>query len=67
MSPSGVLSLASGIPRHMQRMPALDVKGSLGVKEFSECLGRKSVFFLGLILLVYLLPGVKFVCLIAVS
>lgn len=41
-----MFSLASGIPRHVQRMPALDVKGSLGVKEFSEVPGQEiSIFF----------------------
>lgn len=69
-SPSGVIIWASGIARHVQRIPALDVKVSLGVKEFSEVPGQEiSVFFLWLILLVlrtYLLPEVKFLCLIAV-
>lgn len=46
MSPSGVIIWASGTPRHVHRMPALDVKVSLGVKEFSEVLGQEiSIFF----------------------
>lgn len=48
MGPSGVLSRAGGVPRHVQQMPTLDVKVSLGVKKFSEVPGQEIsiIFFL---------------------
>jgi len=46
MGPSGPFSRAGGIPGHAQPMPTLDVKVSLGVKNFSEVPGQEiSIIF----------------------